>query len=137
MTVREKLDRRLVNALTSLYVDHSWLAKRSAEVIELIDSCESREEQELLIELLNLFEFINPETYQECLDSICKQITSVWNLKEDDTMLVSPSADEEADSGQLILYDVRSALAKNNGWRHTTTVNRFRKCVLHKRRSIN
>ncbi len=127
MPLKEKLDRHLLNALTSLYVDHKWLAGRSFEVMELFDFCLNGEEQELLIQLLNLFEFITPETYQECLNSICAQVATEWKLQESNTMLVSLSADEQADSGQFILYDLRSTLTRVHGWNRTKTVNAFGK----------
>jgi hypothetical protein len=127
MPIKEKLDKDLVNALTSLYIDHTWLADRSDEVIELFDFCKDGSEQELLIQLLKLFEFITPERYQECLNSICEKITARWGLKESETMLVSLSANEEADSGQLILYDLRTTLSHRHGWLQTKTVNTFGK----------
>jgi hypothetical protein len=121
-----KLSRELVNSLTSLYIDHSWLGEKSNELIELMDFSDSIEQQQVLLKLLRLFEYLTPKRYQDCLATLAAQIHDVWALREENTMLVSSSADEEADSGQVILYDLRTQLT-NRGWRQTVTVNVFGK----------
>lgn len=120
----QKLPRDITNALTLLFIEHPWLREKHTEAIELIDFCESLEEQQLLLTLLSKFSFLDPKKYQDALTCIANKIIDEWQLSEEETMLVAFSADEEADSGQVVLYELRTEVARK-GWRKTKTVNKF------------
>ncbi|WP_434114365.1 phosphoribosyltransferase-like protein [Paraburkholderia caffeinilytica] len=128
----EKWRKGLVIELARLYSSNAWLALREAALQELIDDyCQDSSEQELILQLLNHFRFLSSQDYQECLNKISDYITKTLNLTASDVLLVSPTCDEHADSGQVVLYDLKNTLLSRAGWLDVTTCSFFGKAQRH------
>lgn len=121
-----KLSKDTVHQLLYLFRNSPWLNSFDNEVVELLEISSSLEQQTLLIKLLKLIHFLKHENYQEALTNISQKVHQDYGLRESSTMLVSFAADDQADSSQVVLYDLRSELTRY-GWRNTRTVNRFGK----------
>lgn len=110
--------------LTSLYVKQKWLIPKKNELKELIDFCGDNDSKDLVFSLLERFSYLEPETLNMLLNDIADYIVNQSGYKEETTQILSMTYDDEADSGQKILDDIKHPIFKN-GWRSVKTVNTF------------
>ncbi|WP_146151752.1 phosphoribosyltransferase-like protein [Ahniella affigens] len=94
--------------------------------MELMDECGELVEQELVLELLNRFCYLDTDRHSQCIDKIAQKIAVGWSLSESETQIVAATADSAADSGQLVVYEVKNAVGRF-GWKTPFAVNRYDK----------
>ena len=114
--------------LTSLYVKQKWLIPKKNELKELIDFCGDNDSKDLVFSLLERFFYLETETLNMLLNEIADYITNKSGYKEETTQILSMTFDDEADSGQKILDDIKHPIFKN-GWRSIKTVNNLGKGI--------
>lgn len=102
-----------------------WLTDKHDEVLELLfKDCQSDDQRQLLLELLDRFFFLKESDFNTSLNELADEIVTNPNLASKNTQLVSLTADNFSDSGQSILYALKPRLEKR-GWREHLAVNKF------------
>lgn len=119
--------------LTSLYVKQKWLIQKKAELRELIDFCGDNDSKDLVFSLLERFYYLEPETLNLLLNEITDFIINQSGYSEETTQILSMTYDDEADSGQKILDNIKHPIFKK-GWRSIKTVNTFGKGITNHRK---
>lgn len=110
--------------LTKVILSTEWikddLDKVDAFSHLLLEECENLEQQNLIIDLIGRFTVINADEYRELKKELCKEIESLYD--ENKTQIVAATADSNADSGQSLLYSLKSAFPT---WDKHLLVNRY------------
>ncbi len=114
--------------LTNLYVRQKWLIPKQQELKELINFCDNKESKDLIFSLLERFLYLDNETLNLLLNDLSDYIINKTDFSENTTQLLSLTYDDEADSGQKILDNIKHPIFKK-GWRQIKTVNMFGKSV--------
>ncbi len=124
--MRKKKDE--YHKLTNLYIKQKWLITKKDELKELIDFCEDVESKDLIFSLLERFSYLDNETLNFLLNDLSDYIINDTGFSENTTQLLSLTYDDEADSGQKILDNIKHPIFKK-GWRSIKTVNTFGKSI--------
>ncbi|KFF27398.1 phosphoribosyltransferase-like protein [Chryseobacterium vrystaatense] len=114
--------------LTNLYIKQKWLIAKKEELKELIDFCEDAESKGLVFSLLERFAYLDNETLNFLLNELSDYIINETGFTESTTQLLSLTYDDEADSSQKILDNIKHPIYKK-GWRQIKTVNMFGKSI--------
>lgn len=113
---------------TNLYIKQKWLINKKDELKELINFCENKESKDLVFSLLERFSYLETETLNLLLNEVSDYIINESGFIESNTQLLSLTYDDEADSGQKILDNIKHPIFKK-GWRQIKTVNMFGKSI--------
>lgn len=114
--------------LTNLYIRQKWLISKKEELKELIDFCDNRKSKDLIFSLLERFSYLDNDTLNYLLNDLSEYIINKTGFNENTTQLLSLTYDDEADSGQKILDNIKHPIFKK-GWRQIKTVNLFGKSI--------
>lgn len=113
---------------TNLYIKQKWLINKKDELKELINFCDNKESKDLVFSLLERFSYLESETLNLLLNEVSDYIINESGFNESTTQLLSLTYDDEADSGQKILDNIKHPIFKK-GWRQIKTVNMFGKSI--------
>lgn len=113
---------------TNLYIKQKWLINKKDELKELINFCDNKESKDLVFSLLERFSYLETETLNLLLNEVSDYIINESGFNESTTQLLSLTYDDEADSGQKILDNIKHPIFKK-GWRQIKTVNMFGKSI--------
>lgn len=114
--------------LTNLYIKQKWLIPKKQELKELIDFCDNNETKNLIFSLLERFAYLDNDTLNLLLNELSDYIINKTGFTENTTQLLSLTYDDEADSSQKILDNIKHPIYKK-GWRQIKTVNMFGKSI--------
>lgn len=92
-----------------------WLQVREDALFKLIGECETSDQQEMICDLLERFVFHDGARRERALDSMVRQFRDGWKLDPAVTQVVAMTWDNQPDSGQAILWSLKSYFAKH-GW---------------------
>lgn len=95
----------------SLVVKQAWLADYVNEVGSLFRECEGEEQVELVSDLLDRFTYFCTAREESTIAAMADHIVSL-GISSSLLQVVAPSADDDADSGQFVLYALKAELAK-------------------------
>ncbi|MBN5030009.1 hypothetical protein JY419_11300 [Stenotrophomonas maltophilia] len=95
----------------SLVVKQAWLADYVNEVGSLFRECEGEEQVELVSDLLDRFTYFSTAREESTIAAMADHIVSL-GISSSLLQVVAPSADDDADSGQFVLYALKAELAK-------------------------
>jgi len=109
----------------SLLISQKWLGSFEKEVHELFDECDSDDQVELISDLLHHFRFLDRGEEQDALNQIVNGIIDL-GFSEGEVQIVATSANDDADSGQAVLYGLKPLFVKA-GWSNVQLVNQFGK----------
>lgn len=108
----KKLNIKQNQLLTRLFLDHYWLLDRDQAIYELMDKCNSLDEQTLILELFHRFTYIDDIEYSEFCDGVAIKIIDDWQLLENQAGIVATSYDGDPDSSQVIIHAIRTTLTE-------------------------
>lgn len=114
--------------IINLYGKQGWLIKKQDKLKHLMDFCETKEHKDLVISLLERFNYLTDETLGFLLNEIADYIINKSGFALETTQILSITYDDEADSSQKILDLIKMPLFEK-GWRSIKTVNRYGACV--------
>ncbi len=118
------------NKKIKLFFKQKWILSKKNELDELLDFCETRKNKDLIYSLLERFEYLDDEKLNYIYDEISNYIMEDSGFKDASTQILSMTMDEEADSSQKVLDNIKHYFFKK-GWRNFTTVNNFNKYIRH------
>lgn len=123
-----KIKKEDYNNVMNLCMRHSWLVPRQNKLLDLIDFCDDKNSKDLIFSLLNRFTYLTSENLNILLNEISEHIVNDSNFKQENCQLLSMTYDDEADSGQKVLDNLKMPLFQN-GWRNIKTVNKLGKSI--------
>lgn len=117
--------KSIFDIVFKLHKKQPWLAEKHDEVSSLLfEDCKDDTQQDLIIELLDRFIYLDESDFNDALTTLCEEIVTDPSLESGQTQIVSMSADNSPDSGQYILYALKPRLEKRE-WRDHLSVNRY------------
>ncbi len=119
--IKRKID---LIELFSIYRKQPWLLQKDGNLAELFKMCSSKKHKSLLVNLLENFNFLNGEELSGYLNSIAEYIIKESKFTEAETQIAAITFDDEADSSQKILDQIKMPLFRK-GWSNIKTVNRY------------
>lgn len=133
---RKGLTKREYSRLLQLYAKQPWLTEREPALYELLGICSDSDDQLLIKDLLERFNYLRQTEFLELLAQMAKQVTEGWGLPQEETQIVAITADDDADSAQMILQMLKVKFLRC-GWSSVKTVNRIGKSVKNLHRYPN
>lgn len=113
------MKRDIFNIMVTLIVTQPWLSDKVGVLGQLLyDDCQDAKTREMLIELINRFEYLNQDRYQLLMNEISSEIVSDEKLHQESTLISAMSIGHNADSGQAILYSLKVLLQKQRWTKH-------------------
>ena len=125
-----KLKKEEYHQMLNLYVKQNWLIAKKEELTDLIKFCKTSNNKKLIFSLLERFNYLNHESFSIILNDICDFIINESGFSEKTTQLLALAYDDEADSSQKILDNIKLPIFKK-GWKNIATVNKFGKAIKH------
>ncbi len=102
-----------------------WVSTKVDALEQLIFSdCAKDEQRELVIDLINRFEYLPDSKFIDIMHELAEDLATDPHINENETMLVAMTAGSGSDSGQFVLYGLKSILEKY-GWRDYKQVNNY------------
>jgi len=121
------IDKKLFRYIMDLSRKQPWLSSKFDELETLLFSdCKDVDQQELIIELINRFEYLSNDKYNNYINGLGADIYTEPGINDYDTQIVAMAADSGADSSQYILTDLKFIM-QNLGWENHKFVNTFGK----------
>lgn len=118
------------NSKLNLFFKQKWILSKTNELDELLEFCGTKKNRELIFSLLERFEYLDDFKLNYIYNEISDYIISGSGFHENTTQFLSMTMDEEADSSQKVLDNIKHYIFKK-GWRNITTVNNFNKYIRH------
>ena len=125
-----KISRELFGLVFRLHATQPWLDRYEEQLLALMNECEHIAEQQLLVALIEKFCYLDADKHNASVQSVCRKIAEDWRLVEAETQIVAATADSSPDSGQVVVYEVKNAMA-NFGWDAPFGVNRYDRAQRH------
>jgi len=123
------LNKKLFNILFHLKEIQPWLSSKSIEIENLLfNECGNKDEQDLILDLLNRFEYMKHEEFFNFLEKIVKIITSSEQNKIENTIIAATTINKNPDSAQFVLYSMKRYFQENQ-WNNPKLVNDFNRIV--------
>lgn len=111
--------------LFPLLTKQPWLARSEEQLESLIfNECNSAEQQELILDLLKRFCYLDTLKFQEKLNDLALSIVTDTELTDDTTIVVAVASGNGSDSSQYILYTLKPLFEKL-GWRNYAHLSTF------------
>ncbi|MBH2721948.1 hypothetical protein I5P68_19530 [Serratia ureilytica] len=128
------MKRDIFRILFTLTNKQPWLIDNPTNLEHLLfEECENDAARELLIDLVNRFEFIDNERYQELMRQIALEIVTEPGIYEQSTLISAMSIGHDADSGQAIIYSLKALLQEQHWTKHKAINDAMQACKTFKR----
>jgi len=121
------IDKKLFKLIFPLTKNQPWLAKRIDELSTLlINDCTNKEQQLLVLRLLENFTYITNTVCGDILEKIVNKITDKY--EEDSTIIVAMSIGSTPDSSQYVIYQMKPSF-QEFGWTKPFLINSVDKII--------
>jgi len=114
--------------LFDIFNEQPWLMLYERQILSLRSICCDEDEQAIVKTLLQRFNYYDGPKIRTGLNLIALQITHNWALKEDDSVVLATAYDDDPDSSQLILQQIKSILVEH-GWNAPSMINKFGRVI--------
>ncbi|CNI36395.1 Uncharacterised protein [Yersinia rohdei] len=109
------MNRELFRNLTLLSQNQPWVDKKMDRLEDLLfKDCVTHDERELLISLVSRIEYLDSERFVQILKDLALDIVSDPELHDRSTVVTAMTMGHDADSGQLVLYSLKTILQELN-----------------------
>lgn len=123
------LNKEIFQIVFHLMKMQPWLAEKVPELENLLfKECESNNEKNLILKLLNRFKYIKNEHFVKDLKKIVEKITSEKKYEVDNTIIAATTIDSSADSAQYVLYAMKPIFQEYD-WDTPKLINNTNKIV--------
>ncbi|MFB2121695.1 hypothetical protein [Parapedobacter sp. 2B3] len=130
------LKKRYYNKLVQLYIRQNWLNSKEAEIDQLLKLCNNEGKENLVFKLLSDFSYLNNDNLSMLLNDIATYIINETGFVQKETQILAITQDDNADSGQKMLDQIKVPLFKL-GWRSPELVNNFSKVAKRFNKGLN
>lgn len=111
----EKISSDALFDMLEIFDDQPWMRELHAELVELWNICDSREEQHLLKHLLRKFFILDTRKEKLALEGISK-IIQEWDLKPTSTWIVAAANKDEIDGSSAGLQKLKNKIEPIEEW---------------------
>ncbi|MBB1140899.1 hypothetical protein [Myroides sp. WP-1] len=122
--IKKNINKEDFDEIFGLYSKQPWLCDKEDSLIELILLCQTKEHKSLIVDLLKEFNYLDQKVFGNYLNLLADYIIEDSGFNEDTCQIASITYDDEADSSQKILDNIKMPLFQQ-GWSNIKTVNRF------------
>ncbi|ATG40693.1 phosphoribosyltransferase-like protein [Phaeobacter piscinae] len=109
--MREK--KQFNRDLFELYFEQTWLQRHEAKIERLLELAHTKDERELILDLLKHFNYIGEDRLQLLLGAMANRICHELAVPEEKTQVVTTAIDNEPDSSQMLLQMLKNRLTEN------------------------
>lgn len=127
-SLKKKMPPDKIVKIAKLFFNNPWLGKHEEAFNELVEACDTFDEQLLIFDLLDRFNYVKIDDMKVHLENIVKYIFETLKLPIDKTQIVATTVDTAADSAQMIIQFLKPIFAKL-GYRDVKIVNSIRDSV--------
>ncbi len=122
------MNRNLFDKYFKILPKQNWLASRETEFMNMISSCKTAQQEDLIFSLLEEFQYIGNDILNRYIESIADYIINETGFDINKTQIVGMAMDDKPDSSQWILHQLKPILTKK-GWNNVLITTRFDKGV--------
>jgi hypothetical protein len=85
----EKIPYSIFDTLFRLIETQPWLKYKRTALVDLYNLCDTKSQQQLIVELITRFEFVDENKTREMVTDIKNVIENVWDCRWDNSYLIS------------------------------------------------
>lgn len=122
------MNRKLFDKYFKILPKQNWLAEKESELMNMVSSCKSSQQQDLVFSLLEDFQYVGSEILNRYIESIADYVINDSGFDIKRTQIVGMAMDDNPDSSQWILQQLKSIMTKK-GWNNVKITTRFDKAV--------
>jgi len=122
------MKRKFFEKYYRLLPKQNWLVDKEESLANLINYCSNENQEELIFKLLNEFYFINETLLPRYLNYMADYIVNKSNFNIEETQIIAMTMDDNPDSSQWILHQLKPYLTKK-GWNNVKITTRFDKGI--------
>lgn len=89
-----------------------WLVRKQDELLALHAECTTHEQLELVVDLLDRFNFVDSHETERSAREIVDQVENKWDLDPENTAVVTKNIEEESDSSSAVNYLIQPQFAQ-------------------------
>lgn len=133
-----KVSKDLTTAMMKLTSSQPWLFDKVTSVVEIMEECETQEQQKLLLDMLHRFSYMDEGEYSLGLKSIVTYLFGDCGLKPSETQLYGLQIARDTDSSNEVAYRIRTKVNREigGGLEHFSTMNRIPEISISERPSL-
>jgi hypothetical protein len=110
------LSPELFRSVFQLMKSRSWLESRDNALIELLNTCETGRQQDLVLNLLERFEYSGSAELGSNAKKIAEHILNNWKLTSDKSIIVAVADKDESDGSQFLTKALTQKFPIKDGW---------------------
>ena len=119
------VDKSQFSAVMTIIKENTWLSTRADKLTDLLlEDCSTKEEQDLVANLLSRFKYISAACFVDRLNDLVLDIITMPNIKPENTLIAAMAADSGPDSSQALVQTIKVKL-QHHGWGGVQIVNVF------------
>ena len=122
------MNRKLFDKYFRILPKQNWLAEKESELMNMVSSCKTNQQQDLVFSLLEDFQYVGSEILNRYIESIADYIINDSGFDIKRTQIVGMAMDDNPDSSQWVLHQLKSIMTKK-GWNNVKITTRFDKAV--------
>lgn len=122
------MNRKLFDKYFKILPKQNWLAEKESELMNMVSSCKTMQQEDLVFNLLEDFQYVGSEILNRYIESIADYIINESGFDIKRTQIVGMAMDDNPDSSQWILHQLKSVMTKK-GWNNVKITTRFDKGV--------
>jgi hypothetical protein len=122
------MNRKLFDKYFKILPKQNWLAEKESELMEMVSSCKTVEQEDLIFSLLEDFQYVGDDILKRYIESIADYIINESGYDIEKTQIIGMSMDDNPDSSQWILHQLKPIMTKK-GWNNVKITTRFDKGI--------
>lgn len=127
---QQHMDKETFSHLMDLCLQYNWLQTKPNALYELWMMADNKEQQEMIDYLLSNYKVIDENTLRVSAEQMARQVTDVWGLPQNNTVIVAVCDDTKPDGSQYVLQMLK------NKFRHPWKEHQFFNSITHGAKSI-
>lgn len=122
-----KISKELVTSIMKLAETQPWVTDRISNVSDMLDECEDECQQQLLLDMLSRFSYVDEKGYTNGLKDIVDYLFNQEKLTPSKTQVYGLQIARATDSSNEVVYRIRSLITKvaGSGIEAFSTMNRI------------
>lgn len=122
------MNRKFFDKFIKILPNQKWLKNKESELMSMISSCKTAQQEDLIFNLLENFKYVCSDILDKYIESIADYIIDETGFKLEKVQIVGMAMDDNPDSSQWILQQLKPILTKK-GWNNVKITTRFDKGV--------
>jgi len=115
------IDKQSFYTLYGISTRQPWLERKQNQLVELWNLCDTTEQRDVVLGLLERFRYLSGADIDEACQAISTIVKNDWKCGPQNTLLAAVASDTQPDGSQSILQCLKNHLIDADGWK----TNRF------------